>query len=74
MNNPIPENATESSLNLLKAIAECKSDEVVRSKPVTIFLNRKWNALAYNFYFFTLIVFLLLVGSTNFISNYAPDY
>lgn len=59
---------------MLKAISECKSDEVVRSKPVTIYLNRKWNSFGYNFYFYTLIIFILLFISTNFISVFAPDF
>ena len=60
-------------MNLLKGIGECKSDDVVRSKPITIYLNRKWNALAFNFYLFTMVVFLILILSTSFITTYSPN-
>jgi hypothetical protein len=73
LNNPVPRNATENSLSLLKFIGECKSDEVVRSKPITIYLNRKWNAFAYRFYLLQIFVFMMMMGSTSFITTYAPD-
>lgn len=50
MNNPVPVSYCDDSLDLLSAIVECKSDEVVRSKPITLYLNRKWKAFAYRFY------------------------
>jgi hypothetical protein len=50
LNNPVPISYCRDSLKLLESIIDCKSDEVVRSKPITLFLNRKWKAFAYRFY------------------------
>lgn len=50
LNNPVPKNYSESSLTLLEFIADCNSDDVVRSKPIILYLNRKWNAFAYKYY------------------------
>ena len=63
LNNPVPRNFTEESLALLASITECDNDEVVRSKPITIYLNRKWDSYAYNFYFFQFIMFIVLLMS-----------
>jgi hypothetical protein len=51
LNNPVPRNHTEESIELLSNIAECSNDEIVRTTPVVIFLNRKWDAYGYKFYF-----------------------
>jgi hypothetical protein len=50
LNNPVPVSYCDDSLDLLAAIIDCKSDDVVRSKPITLYLNRKWKAFAYRFY------------------------
>ena len=57
-NNPVPKNYTKDCLKLLKNIADCKNDEVVRTKPVTMYLNRKWNATAYKFYLVQLVLYM----------------
>ena len=52
MNNPVPRNFTKASLKLLNAIVECENDDIVKSEPITIFLNRKWDTYGYKFHFF----------------------
>ena len=63
LNNPVPEDFSEDSLALLTNIADCGDDSILRSKPITLYLNRKWAAYAYNFYFSQFILFTLLLTS-----------
>lgn len=59
LNNPIPKNFTDEGMKLLDAIIDCSNDEIVRCKPITLFLNRKWDSYAYKFYFFQFLMFIL---------------
>lgn len=70
LNNPVPYPYTDQSLELLEAIIDCKSDEVVRSKPITLYLNRKWNAFAYHFYLFNFVMFVTLLLALTFMDTY----
>jgi hypothetical protein len=52
LNNPVPRNFCDESIELLGNIVDCGNDEIVRTKPIVIYLNRKWDAYAYKFFFF----------------------
>jgi hypothetical protein len=61
LNNPVPRNFTDDSLKLLASIVDCSNDEIVRSKPITLYLNRKWDSYGFNFYFMQFIMFVTLL-------------
>ena len=63
MNNPLPKNFTGESLELLKSISECNIDEIVRTTPVTLFLNRKWNTFGFWFYLYQFTMLSLMLAS-----------
>lgn len=63
LNNPVPRNFTDESLELLGAIVDCANDEIVRSKPITLYLNRKWDSYGFNFYFCQFVMFITLLLS-----------
>jgi hypothetical protein len=42
INTPVPSNFSPESLELLANIADCGDDSILRSKPITLYLNRKW--------------------------------
>ncbi len=74
LNNPVPENYCEDSLALLDAIANSKNDEVVRSKSITLLLNRKWNSFAYKFYLVQFSLFVSLLLALTFVDSFSSPW
>jgi len=63
VNNPIPVDFTPASLNLLETISEYKGDDVLKLRPITLFLRRKWDRHAYKFFLLQFLSFITLLSS-----------
>lgn len=59
MTNPIPEDFSPESINMLYTLKHTPNDELLMTAPIRLQLQRKWDKYAYSFY---LIQFLMFVG------------